>query len=310
MTGGAGRLRFRLSVPDVRPEIHKTAGHRPFVQGSEGGVSLRTTFIIIIFLGEDVLAMAAERPLLSFIDVTKEYATGKGTLQALGGVTFDVFPHEFVSIVGPSGCGKTTLLKIVANLLEASSGEIIVDKSVFDPEREAGFVFQKPLLLEWRRVIDNVMLPAEILGLDRKMMRRRAVELLELVGLAGFENSYPRELSGGMQQRVAIARALIHDPKLLLMDEPFGALDAITREQMNLELMRISAEAQKTVLFVTHSIGEAVFISDRVIVLSARPSRMLKALDINLPRPRTVEVRSDAVYGQHVVDIYNSLGIN
>lgn len=248
-------------------------------------------------------------PLLSCQNVTKTYQSRDSQLQALGGVTFDVFPTEFVSIVGPSGCGKTTLLKIVAGLLSASSGEIVVDKQNFDPTREAGFVFQKSLLLEWRRVIDNVLLPIEILRLDRKKMMARAHELLALVGLEGFEKAYPHELSGGMQQRVSIARALIHDPKLLLMDEPFGALDAITREQMNLELMRISAETRKTVLFITHSIGEAVFLSDRVIVMSARPSRMIKTLNIELPRPRTVETRSDARYGEYVVEIYNSLGL-
>lgn len=253
--------------------------------------------------------MTQPLPLLSSQDVKKVYQGREGQLEALGGVTFDVYPAEFVSIVGPSGCGKTTLLRIIAGLLPASAGRIVVDEQNFDPTREAGFVFQKPLLLDWRKVIDNVLLPIEILGLDRRKMKDRARELLALVGLAGFENAYPYELSGGMQQRVSIARALIHDPKLLLMDEPFGALDAITREQMNLELLRIWSQAGKTVLFVTHSISEAVFLSDRVIVLSARPSRMVRALDIELPRPRSVEVRSDPRYGEYVVDIYNSLGL-
>lgn len=249
------------------------------------------------------------KPLLSIRNVKKVFRTRDGELEALGDVSFDVFPGEFVSIVGPSGCGKTTLLKILAGLLQKSGGRIEVDEESFDPTREVGFVFQKPLLLHWRKVIDNVLLPIEILKMDRKAMEKKAHALLGLVGLMGFENNYPNELSGGMQQRVSIARALIHDPKLLLMDEPFGALDAITRERMNLELLRIWQEAKKTILFVTHGINEAVFLSDRVIVLSARPSRMVQALDIGLPRPRTLEVRTSPEFGKYALTIYNSLEI-
>ncbi len=252
----------------------------------------------------------ATKTLLSIRNVKKTFKTREGELEALGDVTFDVYPGEFVSIVGPSGCGKTTLLKILAGLLEKSAGEIVVDEESFDITREVGFVFQKPLLLHWRKVFDNVLLPVEILRMDRASVRKRAEELLDLVGLKGFENSYPNELSGGMQQRVSIARALIHDPKLLLMDEPFGALDAITRERMNLELLRIWQEARKTILFVTHGINEAVFLSDRVIVLSSRPSRMVKALDIRLPRPRTLEVRTSPEFGKYTLEIYRSLEIN
>ena len=255
------------------------------------------------------ITVAEKKPLLSSQQLKKIYQSREGELEALGSVTFDVYPGEFISIVGPSGCGKTTLLKLIAGLLSASEGRIVVDEQQFDPTREAGFVFQKALLLEWRKVIDNVLLPIEILKMDRASMVDRARELLELVGIGGFENAYPYELSGGMQQRVSIARALIHDPKLLLMDEPFGALDAITREKMNIELLRIWNEAKKTVIFVTHSINEAVFLADRVIVLSARPSRMVRALDIDLPRPRSMEVRSDPAYGQYVVDIYESLDL-
>ncbi len=250
------------------------------------------------------------RTLLSIRNVKKIFKTREGELEALGDVTFDVYPGEFVSIVGPSGCGKTTLLKILAGLLAKSAGEIKVDEERFDITREVGFVFQKPLLLHWRKVLDNVLLPVEILRMDRASVRKRAEELLDLVGLKGFENSYPNELSGGMQQRVSIARALIHDPKLLLMDEPFGALDAITRERMNLELLRIWQEAKKTILFVTHGINEAVFLSDRVIVLSSRPSRMVRALDIRLPRPRTLEVRTSPEFGRYTLEIYKSLEIN
>jgi NitT/TauT family transport system ATP-binding protein len=253
--------------------------------------------------------MPERKPLLSIRDLKKIYTTRDGELEALGSVSFDVYPGEFVTIVGPSGCGKTTLLKIVAGLLDKSDGEIAVDREQFDPTREVGFVFQKSLLLHWRRVLDNVLLPIEILKMDRAAQRAKAKGLLELVGLKGFERSYPKELSGGMQQRVSIARALIHDPKLLLMDEPFGALDALTRERMNLELLRIWQEARKTVLFVTHGISEAVFLSDRVIVLSARPSRMIKALDIELPRPRTLEVRTSPEFGKYSLEIYNLLEI-
>ena len=254
--------------------------------------------------------MMVTKTLLSIRNVKKIFKTREGELEALGDVTFDVYPEEFVSIVGPSGCGKTTLLKILAGLLAKSAGEIEVDEEKFDITREVGFVFQKPLLLHWRKVLDNILLPVEILRMDRASVRKRAEELLDLVGLKGFENSYPNELSGGMQQRVSIARALIHDPKLLLMDEPFGALDAITRERMNLELLRIWREAKKTILFVTHGISEAVFLSDRVIVLSSRPSRMVQALDIRLPRPRTLEVRTSPEFGRYTIEIYKSLEIN
>lgn len=253
--------------------------------------------------------MEERNALLSIRNLKKKFITRDGELEALGSVTFDVYPEEFVSIVGPSGCGKTTLLKIIAGLMEESEGEIVVDKANFDPRREVGFVFQKALLLNWRRVLDNVLLPIEILKLDRKKYVPKARELLALVGLEGFEKSYPNELSGGMQQRVSLARALIHDPKVILMDEPFGALDAITREKMNLELIRIWAESKKTVIFITHEIGEAVFLSDRVVVLSARPSRMVAAFDIELERPRTLEIRTSPRFGEYSLKVYQMLGI-
>ena len=257
--------------------------------------------------GEKGTSVNDRKPLLSVKELKKTYKTRDGELEALGSVSFDIFPREFVSIVGPSGCGKTTLLKVIAGLLSKSGGDFFVDKDQFDPSREVGFVFQKSLLLHWRKVLDNVLLPIEILRLDRNRYRDRARELLRLVGLEGFEKNYPNELSGGMQQRVSIARALIHDPKLVLMDEPFGALDAITRERMNLELLRIWTESRKTILFVTHGINEAVFLSDRIIVLSARPSRMVRTLDIGLPRPRVQEVRISPDFGKYAFEIYQSL---
>jgi len=190
--------------------------------------------------------MDRRKPLISIQNLKKSFSKQDGELRALADVTFDVYPGEFVTIVGPSGCGKTTLLKILAGLVSKTEGQIFVDEEHFDPRREVGFVFQRSLLLNWRKVLDNVLLPIEILNLDRKTKKELAFDLLDLVGLEGFEESYPRELSGGMQQRVSIARALIHDPKVLLMDEPFGALDAITRERMNLELLRIWKESKKT----------------------------------------------------------------
>jgi NitT/TauT family transport system ATP-binding protein len=250
-----------------------------------------------------------KKTLLSIKNLNKTFETRDGELVALGSVSFDVYPGEFVSIVGPSGCGKTTLLKIIAGLIPKSEGEITVDKERFDPSREVGFVFQKALLLNWRKVLDNVLLPIEILKLDKRKHVAKAMDLLELVGLKGFENAYPNELSGGMQQRVSLARALIHDPKLILMDEPFGALDAITREKMNLELQRIWSESKKTVLFITHEINEAVFLSDRVVVLSARPSRMVGSMDIEFPRPRNLEVRTSVKFGEHAADVYRMLEI-
>jgi NitT/TauT family transport system ATP-binding protein len=202
-------------------------------------------------------------------------------------------------VVGPSGCGKSTLLKIVAGLYPPTSGEVLLNGAVVrGPHREVGLVFQGPALMKWRTVLGNVMLQAEVRGLPLAEYRARATDLLRLVGLAGFEDAYPFQLSGGMQQRAAICRALLHDPPLLVMDEPFGALDALTREQMNLELMNLWATRRKTVLFVTHSIPEAVFLSDRILVMSARPGRILEEIEVPLPRPRTVETMASAEFGR------------
>ncbi len=238
-------------------------------------------------------------PLIAVSNLEKTYRTrGRTLVRALGGISLDVADGEFVTIVGQSGCGKTTFLKILAGLLARSSGDVTLrGKRVDGPSRDIGIVFQDPVLLPWRTVFDNVMLPVQVLGLDWTVSRRRATHLLDLVGLRGFEDKYPHELSGGMRQRVALARALVHDPSLLLMDEPFGALDAMTREFMNLELLRIWGEAGKTVVFITHSIPEAVFLADRVVVMSARPGRIVEVVSVDLPRPRDLDMMASDEFG-------------
>lgn len=233
-------------------------------------------------------------PALTFTGVGKTYTSTAGDITALQDITFSIREGEFVSIVGPSGCGKSTLLKLVAGVIRPSSGTIAVPRAAEGTRGTAGrlgMVFQTPVLMPWRDVLSNVMLPFEILRLDQRKGRKRAREMLALVGLAGFERRFPWELSGGMQQRVAISRALVFNPTLLLMDEPFGALDALTREEMGTELLRIWEETRKTILFVTHSIDEAVFLSDRVVVMSARPGTIALVTPIELPRPRDAKVR-------------------
>ena len=233
--------------------------------------------------------------------VAKTYRTRRGDpVEALAETFLTVGENEFVTLVGPSGCGKSTLLKLVAGLVPATRGTIRVREQVVSaPFPDVGFVFQQPVLLPWRSVLDNVLFSVEMLGLDPRQYRKPAVDLLELTGLAGFETKYPHELSGGMQQRVAICRALLPDPGLLLMDEPFGALDAMTREEMSLELLRIWEERRKTILFVTHSIPEAILLADRVVVMSARPGCIARVIAVNLPRPRTMELEFDARFKAH-----------
>jgi NitT/TauT family transport system ATP-binding protein len=221
----------------------------------------------------------------------------------------DVRPGEFVAIVGPSGCGKSTLLKILTGLLAPSTGEIrIGDVAVEGPRRDIGTVFQSPLLFAWRTVLENVMLPADVQKLDRAQHTARALSLLELVGLSDFAQRYPNELSGGMQQRVSIARALLHDPSILLMDEPFGALDAMTRERMNLELQRIWLEQNKSILFITHSIPEAVFLANRVVVMTPRPGRVAEVMEIALPSGRGLEIMNSPEFGAYVSRIRAHFG--
>jgi NitT/TauT family transport system ATP-binding protein len=243
--------------------------------------------------------------------VSREYATRSGRVLAIENLSMEVREREFVAILGPSGCGKSTLLKMIAGLLRPSRGQILVDgRPVTEPLERLGMVFQSPVLLRWRTAINNVLFPAEALGRRDEAMRERALGLLKLVGLQGFEQRYPHELSGGMAQRVSLARALLLDPGLLLMDEPFGALDALTRDEMGFELLRIWQESPKTVLFVTHSISESVLLADRVLVLSARPGRLALNLTVDLPRPRNARMRTLPHFGSIVAGLQEAMGIN
>jgi len=251
-------------------------------------------------------------PFISLRNVRKVYRTNASEFLAVSDVTMDVQEGELVSLVGPSGCGKTTVMKILAGLHAADGGTVQIGnaKARFDPARDIGMVFQQALLLRWRTVLENVLLPAEIIGLPMKAARERARDLLNLVGLAGYEDKYPQQLSGGMQQRTAIARALVHDPKLILMDEPFGALDALTREQMNLEMLRIWRESSKTIIFVTHSIQEAVFLASHCAVLTAAPARMADYFAIDLPFPRDLIIKTTDEFGSYARRIYAKLGLS
>jgi NitT/TauT family transport system ATP-binding protein len=229
--------------------------------------------------------------------VSLTYATSRGPLEALSGLDFRVGQGEFVSVLGPSGCGKSSLLRLASGLLPASAGRLVLaGRPVMGPRPDVGIVFQQPTLLPWRRVLDNVLVPIRAAGGNLRAARERALALLDLVGLSAFAQHYPHELSGGMQQRVGIARGLVHDPAMLLMDEPFAALDAMTRETMMEEIQRIWMEAGKSVLFITHSIPEAVFLSDRVLVMSPRPGRVIEELRVDLPRPRRIEALDDPAF--------------
>ena len=242
------------------------------------------------------------------------YQTTSGPVEALRDICLTVNRGEFVSIVGPSGCGKSTLLRIIAGLRPATSGAVTINGvKVAKPISNIGMVFQSPVLLKWRTILDNVLLPVELTGLARAKYRQRAIDLLRLVGLGDFAGKLPGELSGGMQQRVSICRALLLDPPLLLMDEPFGALDAMTRDDLNFELLRIWGEGlgygdqRKTIVFVTHAIQEAVILSDRVVVMSQRPGNVTAVHDIELTRPRTIEMRASEEVGRLSLEIYRAL---
>jgi NitT/TauT family transport system ATP-binding protein len=248
--------------------------------------------------------------LIEIVNLKKSYPTREGPIvEALAPLSFGVRQGEFLTVVGPSGCGKSTFLKLLAGTLRRSSGSMRLQGRPLDgPNREIGMVFQTPVLLPWRTVVDNVLLPIELQGKNVAEHHVRAAQLFRLVGLEGFEHKYPNELSGGMQQRVGIIRALIHDPVVLLLDEPFGALDAMTREHMNLELLRIWREARKTVILVTHSIPEAIFLADRVLVMSPRPGRISEVIDIDLPRPRDLELINSAPFGDYVRRVRSHFG--
>jgi NitT/TauT family transport system ATP-binding protein len=231
-------------------------------------------------------------PAIGLRHVRKVFQSAEGPIVALEDASFSVGQGEFVAVLGPSGCGKTTLLKIIGGLELPSSGEAFLNGTpIHGPQKKTGIVFQTPALMAWRTVLENVLLPAEILGMSGQSAMSRARELIELVGLTDFSRRYPHELSGGMQQRVGIARALAHSPRVLMLDEPFSALDTMTRGQLNVELQRIWGESKTTSLLITHSLSEAVFLADRVVVMSARPAQVKEIVKIDLPRPRTPEMR-------------------
>jgi NitT/TauT family transport system ATP-binding protein len=252
---------------------------------------------------------------VEFAGVTKRYQTRRSSTLALSDINLRVEREEFIALVGRSGCGKTTMLRILAGLVQPTEGEVTVDgTSVWNGARrddralsKLGLVFQDANLFPWYSVTDNIALPLRLRGMDKKERRARAKEMAELVGLTGFERAYPRELSGGMRQRVAIARALSYNPEILLMDEPFGALDAMTRDKMNMELQRISIATKATVVFVTHSITEAVFLADRVVLLSARPGQIKSVTTVGIPRPRTLDAQTDAGFQATVRDLRHQL---
>jgi NitT/TauT family transport system ATP-binding protein len=250
-------------------------------------------------LSERAPGMLDLRPEITLAGVSKLYGQGRNAVQAVDHIDLDIHHNEFVSLLGPSGCGKSTSMLMIAGLVKASSGTISIQgRKVDGPQRTNGIVFQNPVLLPWRTVLDNVLLPIELMGEKVVSFRDHAFELLETAGIADYADRLPHELSGGMRQRVGICRALIQYPTLLLMDEPFSALDAMTRDDMNLELTRIWERDRKTVVFITHSISEAIFLSDRVVVMSQRPARVIEDIAIPLPRPRSIEVQETVQFAQ------------
>jgi NitT/TauT family transport system ATP-binding protein len=245
--------------------------------------------------------------------VTKEYQGRSGSVRALESVQNSIPAGQFVSLLGPSGCGKSTLMRIIAGLEKPSAGKLLIGgKNVDRPHPELGMIFQRDLLLPWRTVLQNVLLQADVRAMPRHEFEKRALALLDQVGLTEFKNKYPRELSGGMRQRVAICRAILHDPRLLLMDEPYAALDAMTRDQMAVDLSAMVESRSTTVVFVTHSISEAVFLSDRILVMSPRPGKIVADIQVDLPRPRRLHVRDLLRFGQlvgEVTKVFEDLGV-
>jgi len=263
--------------------------------------------------GNAVLRMSFEsqqdkEPLIVFEAVGKTFNTKAGErVEAIRDISFTVAKNQFVTIVGPSGCGKSTLLKMLAGLLEPTRGQLTVQGQAAHAQCNVGMVFQRPALLPWRNVLGNILLPSIIIRMDRQHALERAHELLELVGLSDFATKYPNELSGGMQQRVAICRALLCQPTLLLMDEPFAALDAMTREELSVELLRIWQHEPKTVLFVTHSISEAILLADQVVIISSRPGRVVRTIDVNIPRPRDLSATQLAIFQDYTAIIRSEI---
>ena len=249
-------------------------------------------------------------PIIACSGVSKTYRGNARLVHALDDISFSAEPNEFVTFVGPSGCGKSTLLKIVGGLLDRSAGDVTVKgEPVLGPRRDIGLMFQTAVLFDWRTALENVLLPVEVLRLDATAYRPRAQDILKMVGLEGFEASYPNQLSGGMQQRVSLSRALVYEPDLLLMDEPFGALDEFTRERLNLEIQRIWMERRKTVLFVTHNISEAVFLSDQILVMTPRPGRVARIVRVSFPRPREIRLMKTPEFASLVFEIREILGV-
>jgi len=257
------------------------------------------------------MSASSSEPILLVRDLSVTFPDANGGLHALSDVSFEVCPREFIAVLGQSGSGKSTLLRIIAGLLKPTKGSITFggkEPVVRAGQPRIGMVFQQANLMPWRTVIENIKLPLELDGVNKESARAKAQELIELVGLQGFENNWPRDLSGGMAQRVAIARALIHDPDLLLLDEPFGSLDALTRERMWTELSHIWQMKQKTVIMVTHSIAESLFLADRVLVLTQRPGKIKLDFKVDLPRPRDDEMRYTAHFGKLARKLKEAIG--
>jgi NitT/TauT family transport system ATP-binding protein len=260
-------------------------------------------------LVEAPFAGASDRSVIQTRSISKIFSLPEGPVTALKDVNISVEKGDFVSFVGPSGCGKSTLLNIIAGLLPPSAGTAeLYGEAITSPSRRMGFMFQTAVLLPWRTVEANVLLPAEVYGLKPDSVREKARSVIEAVGLKDFIKAYPKQLSGGMQQRVALARVLTYEPEILLMDEPFGALDEFTREAMNLELMRITQSAGITCVFVTHNITEAVFLSDKVVVMTPRPGKVSGVVDVTLPRPREIDTMKDPAFADLIFEVRNLLG--
>jgi NitT/TauT family transport system ATP-binding protein len=302
----------------VAPEldsVRSTGGFPACVQGGPGTPTEREAIVTARAGSSPRAGEAAGEALVSIRGLTKRFptATRGAEVHAIEHIDLDLRRGEFVAVVGPSGCGKSTMLSIVAGLMPPSTGEVLIDGSpVVRPVRSLGIAFQKDMLLEWRTILDNVMLQIEVRKMDKAKYRERALELLTGVGLGDFVHRYPKELSGGMRQRAALCRAFVHEPDLLLMDEPFAALDLLTRDQMALDFQRQALEESKTILFITHSIPEAVFLADRIAVFTPRPGKIADIFAIDLPRPRRLadrETQAFATYEGRVRRVLESYGI-